>query len=243
MNENQCKQFNALLVDALYDELKERDKGFFRAHLETCSSCSAEYNRMVSVLEVMDQRRQPEMDETFWDNFLPQLHEKIGVRETGPAGRAVGWLQEWWGNLNFKLNIRWALYPAAVVLLIVSGIVIGRYLYSPGGEEFIGPTVASVNPGVSEHFDNVRPLLIDYSNYSKQEDTGGKGDMVRVDRETLRRLVVQNHLLKKAVERENNASLIQLLEDLEMILLEISNAGPNGGRSDSIQAVQDIMED
>jgi hypothetical protein len=59
----------------------------------------------------------------------------------------------------------------------------------------------------------------------------------------LRRMVVQNHLLKKAVARNGDQSLKQLLDDLEMILLEISNPGSPESRQESVKWIQDMMKE
>jgi hypothetical protein len=250
MKRKTCNRFKALLTDSLYDELREKDKGFFQSHLETCPACANEYEEMSGVLRIMDKRRQPEMSEAFWDNWLPQLREKTGQTETGWTGsKSTGWLNswnKWWRDIHSNLNLRWVMYPAAALLLVVSGIVIGKFLYSPQGRELVrdpASLVRTTRAGVSEHFDNLRPVLTDYSNYSPAESASDKGDMVWMDRETLQRLVVENHLLKKAAARSKDASLKRLLGDLEMILIEISSSSPNASRNETARMVRDMLKD
>lgn len=241
-----CWYFKELMVDALYHELSQSDKKSFQAHLKACSSCAVEYEEMAAVLNVMDQRQQPEMSESYWDTYLPRLRERMAAEVKTPGQRLLAgeWLKRWRDRFHFDL--RWILYPAAAMLLVALGIGIGRFLYLPAGKslmERIGEVtpVAKVNPAVSEHFENLRPILIDYANYTAKENGGGTGEMVRVDKTTLKKLVLQNYLLKQMVNRSNDAALKQLLEELELVLLELSNAEADGKKTDRLQTIRSVQ--
>jgi len=238
-----CKDFKGIVVDALYnyDQLSEEDKRLFHAHLTTCPDCAGEYEEMAGVLALMDQRLRPEMGEEFWDSYYPRLLSKIKKQEK------VSLIKNFWesGTLFSKRVLaaggkirRWALYPVAALLLVVIGIVIGRYLYLPPvpgkGEELISGTLSSgskISPVVLEHFESLRPLLIDCANYNVQEAGGGE-EFVLVDKKTLKKLAWQNLLLKRIAARGHDIVLTQVLEELEMILLELSNAEPGKTNGD-----------
>ncbi len=255
-----CKDFKEIVVDALYnyDELSEENKRLFHAHLTTCPACAGEYEEMAGVLALMDQRDKPEMGEEFWDSYYLRLLEKMKESEEKEKNKIKNkiWLllKKWWENFKFDIQrLRWVLYPAAALLLVVLGIAIGRYLYLPAvpgkGEQLISSALSSerkISPVVLEHFENLRPLLIDCANYNAQE-TGSGGDFVLIDKKTLKKLALQNLLLKRIAARGNDVVLTQLLEELEMILLEISNAEPGETNGDitgkeTIGRVRDILE-
>lgn len=236
-----CNRFKDMMVDSLYGELTGNDKKILDNHLKTCLSCTREYQEMATVLGVMERRVQPEMSEEFWDNFMPGLNKKLDeAEEKVPAKTGPGLFKLPFNiNLNIKFDTRWLLYPAAAMLLLVSGIIIGRFLYSPSGQDFLNNPLSSVRktgPDVSEHFDNLQPVLIDYSNYTQVQPAGGATPgTVAVDKGILKRLMLENQLLKKAAGRSNDPALKQLMEDLEMILLELNNAG-------SIEGVQEMLD-
>jgi hypothetical protein len=241
-----CQYFKELMVDALYEELSQSDKKSFQSHLKACSSCAVEYEGMAAVLDVMDQRQQPEMSESYWETYLSQLREKMAGEVKTPGQRLLSseWLKRWQDRFHFDL--RWILYPAAAMLLVALGIGIGRYLYLPSGKSVmkqIGEviSVAQVSPVVSEHFENLRPILIDYANYTGKEDVGGTEEMVQVEKTTLKKLVLQNYLLKQMVTRSNDAALKQLLEELELVLLELSNAEADGKKTDHLQTIRSVQ--
>lgn len=253
MKQINCKNFKGVVVDALYnyDELSEEDKRLFHAHLTTCPGCAVEYEEMAGVLGMMDQRQRPEMAEEFWDSYMLRLQEKLEEAENKEKKKIWSWLKKWWENFSFDIQrFRWVLYPSAALLLVVLGIAIGRYLYLPSvpgkGEELISsalPLERKISPAVADHFEDLRPMLIDYANYTPGENETSEEELVTVDKKTLKKLVLQNYLLKKSAARENDLSLKQLLVDLEMILLEISNIEPNSGRKETIRRVRDILDE
>ena len=255
-----CKDFKEIVVDALYscDQLSEQDKRLFHAHLTTCPACAEEYEEMVGVLALMDQRQKPEMGEEYWDSYYPRLLEKIKESEEKEKNKIKNkiwlWVKKWWENFRFDVQrLRWVLYPAAAMLLVVIGIVIGRYVYLPSvpgeGEELIGSALSSqskISPVVAEHFETLRPMLIDCANYNAREAGAGE-DLVLIDKKTLKELALQNLLLKRIAARGNDVVLTRLLEELELILLELSNGEPGESDSDiagddTIGLVRDILK-
>jgi hypothetical protein len=248
MKTKQCKDFEASMVDALYRQLGERDNEVFQAHLKVCSACAREYEEMGAVLGVMDRRQRPGMDDAFWDNYLPRLQEKIKSAGHSPGyfQQAAAWLKQW--RRRFHFDMRWIMVPAAAMLLVAVGIAIGRFIYLPAGPSpRLGHQLADssaaarrIDPVVSRHFDNLRPVLIDCANYSGDR-TAGTGERVWVDRNMLQKLMLENRLLKQMAARSSDASLKQLLEELELILLEISNPGTGADRERAMRAVQTIL--
>ena len=244
-----CNRFKDLIVGAFYEELAQEERGFFETHLKSCSPCAAEYREITTAMGVMDRREPPEMSEEFWDNFRPNLQIKINESEVqSPAVGSIGisQLKQWWRGFNFRWDSRWLLYPAAAMLVVASGIVIGRYIYLPntgqqhtGGQTF---ALTNTNPAVADHFEELRPMLVDYSNYSPQDPDQG-ADQILVNRDELKQLILRNKLLKKVVERGKDANTKQLLEDLEMILLELSNSNDDSNNDETVQTVQDMMKE
>lgn len=264
-----CRRFKRLMVDVLYDyeELSEQDKSAFHAHLSSCPGCALEYEEMTAALNVMDQRRVPEMGDDYWDSYMVSLREKIEKKEKISEAAEEGKPGHGEPAIQVRDNIislhpgkrvwRWALYPVAATILVLIGIAIGRYLYLPTavppgtGEKLLssaGTPGREISPAVREHFDNLRPMLIDYANYSTGDGNNGGDNFVMVDKNILQKLALQNYLLKKIAARENNNALKQVLEELELILLEISNTDLTenrkpGSRKETIQRVQDILSE
>ena len=98
-----------------------------------------------------------------------------------------------------------------------------------------------LNPAVAAHFDNVQPLLVDYANYTPEEETDTPEETVMVEKSTVEKLLLENQLLKRVVEKENNITANELMDELELILLELKNSGKNN--EETLRAVQKLIKD
>jgi len=76
-----------------------------------------------------------------------------------------------------------------------------------------------MNPALIEYMDELKPILIEYANYTSSE---GTEEAMLIDKDTLRSLLVQNLLLKDIIAK-SNPSLLPLLDDLDLVLKELSN--------------------
>ena len=120
----------------------------------------------------------------------------------------------------------WIYLAASVVVIFVLGVFIGRFwltsdvqtaaaisgVKSPGSSEY-------VKQSLREHFETLKPMLVSYANYSAEEN--GR-EMMILDREIVKNLLIQNYLLKKLVI-ESDPSAAELLDDLDLVLREIKN--------------------
>jgi hypothetical protein len=241
---NDCRKFQTMMADALAGELPEGDSVRLRAHMKNCERCSAEYREYEALVRTVRERPRPEPDAEFWDGYMARLDEKLDVLEgvnsvgTVPKGKTKGSL----------VVLKRLLIPLAAAALLVMGILIGRAgrLVPQGplpSETPVATTSLAANQDRSEtrilqaHLSSVEPLLMELSNRSDVP-----GDRLTVDAAWVRELLLQNTMLKRMVDRQNDKTRKALLDDLEMILLEMKSE--EGGAGDSAQPMaQQVMED
>lgn len=247
MRKNKCKKYRKVFVEALYNELPAAGRESFQAHLNECQGCASEYAKMVSVLGIMDERKRPEIKEEYWDSYWTRLEERIDIEHRGIKDKIkLDRLWKWAGGFHFKIGR--VLYPAAAVLLLAIGIFVGKIIYSPSSSPLketgmIDRAAVSNNlifSAAARHFENLRPLLVECSNFTTGESMAGE-EAIPVEEKTIKKLVFQHYLLKKAVAKSDNIFLKQLVDELELILLEISNS--NGQKTQAIEAVQEILKE
>jgi hypothetical protein len=235
----ECKRYRDMFDDVLYNEAPESYRKAFFLHLKKCHPCSSEYEKISSLLNQMDKRRRPEMKEEFWGGYWARLESRM-KDESVPKGEPG-----WWETLNefFSFKYRWAMAPVAAILLVVVGIGIGRYISIPSGRQILNSALAPIrqfSPAVAEHFDNMKPLLIDYSNAESGIEETTIEEPFMVDKGILKKLVLQNYLLKKAVANSNDPSIKQLLDDMELVLIELSNS--EGNEEELAESIKNIIK-
>ena len=132
---------------------------------------------------------------------------------------------------------RWVPAAAAIVLVFVLGIYLGRFWPSSQSEMVAQEEAVIQEEGTSgftqatlvQHFESLKPLLIDYANYATTEK---EDSQIVVDRSIVRNLLVQNYLLLRMVAKDNPEAA-DLLEDIDLVLREIKNlenGDPNASR-------------
>jgi hypothetical protein len=216
-------------------------------HLKDCPGCSEEYKKLAGLMAVMNKRQRPHMSDAFWENYSLRLEEKLNdaavpVEVQKSPVKIFNIRKDWLDSFNFKLS--WVLYPAAAAAILVVGIAIGLYLSRQPGNDIVNTAVSSLrqlNPAVAGHFENVLPLLLDYSNSSPQQTGNSSEENILVEKNTVKKLLLENQLLKRVMAKNNNITVNELMDELELILLELSN--DSGNSEETRRAVQQFIKE
>lgn len=246
-----CKKIKDLMPDALaeYSIMPEAESRKLREqiqeHLKGCPGCSQEYKKLAGLMAVMNKRQRPQMSDAFWENYSLRLEEKLDAAASAEEQKSPVNIVNWKhrpGSFDFK--IRWLLYPTAAAAILVVGIAIGLYFSLQPGKDIVDTAVSSLrqlSPAVAEHFDNVLPLLLDYSNSSPQQTGNSPEENILVEKNTVKKLLLENQLLKRVMAKNNNIPVNELMNELELILLELSNAG--GDSEETRRAVRQFIKE
>jgi hypothetical protein len=212
-----CKKCKALIILYLYGELKDGDRAAFEEHVDGCPSCREELIYTKSVFEAVDETRPAEIPEGDWDRNWGIIRSALpdkSLRRKGVFGLP-----------------QWAFAGAAVVLIFLLGLLAGRTWFFPDAAPSLSRMrEASVKEAFNLHLGDIKPLLIDYANFTGPENNGST---VLVDRDFLRGLLVQNILLKRILA-EKHPEAARLLEDIELVLTELENLEPDDDRTPAL---------
>ncbi|MDP3024589.1 MAG: zf-HC2 domain-containing protein [candidate division Zixibacteria bacterium] len=72
-----CKNIQVKLVDYYENSLPPEEKKLVQSHLEICSSCQEELQKIRSTFELLKNESAYEPDEAYWINFIPGVRSKI----------------------------------------------------------------------------------------------------------------------------------------------------------------------
>ena len=201
-----CKKYEEKIILHLYGELDEKDKEELENHVKECRECSRDFAYTKKVFKALDENKEdtPEANwEKCWREIDAPTHKKPRLQK------------------SFFLFPRWAYAAAALLLVFVLGAIIGRFLFFPGqqapDEQAFSPT--SIQFTLQEYFEELKPVLVEYANFTSSE----RGEeIILMDKAIARNLLIQNILLKSIVAKTDPA-LVQLLDDVDIVLKEISN--------------------
>lgn len=201
-----CKKYKEKIILNLYGELTEKEREELDAHIKECPECSKYFVYTKKVFKVLDDARE-EAPEANWE----KCWQGIGSHAYERSRRQP----------SFLFFSRWVYAAAALLVVFVIGAIIGRFWFSPSQEPPLQPEISqsSIEPTLIEFLEDLKPVLVEYANYTSSE----KGeDTIIMDKEVARSLLIQNLLLKSIVAK-TNPLLVQFLEDVDIVLREVSN--------------------
>lgn len=222
-----CDRSRELFAEALYDELAPDLQAEFAAHLASCATCSPEFQELKHTLAIMDQRKReepgPGFQETLWNKISPRLGAEVQEARARltPAGKPA----MRWGSVP-----AWA-YGIAASILLVFGIYLGRTYFGrtePGSvatenRPFVTPAPQgedSITAQAVAYLERSKNLLIGLANLDAEHRASL--DLSR-NQEVSRELIEQASTLTVSLNKPGQQQIRQLIMDLEVILLQLTN--------------------
>jgi hypothetical protein len=217
------------LVLHYYGEMTGADETRTTLHLGACAACHESYRRLQRVLAAVDDTAfaVPELpahfEPTIWARLEPGLH----------AERP--WLS--WLILS-PARLAWM---TAVVALVASAFFAGR-LFPPRAEE--GPASASsaqirdriLLVDLGEHLDRSQMVLLEIMSADSGSSVDMSGERTRAEQ-----LLAANRLYRQTAASSGDASIAELLDDLELLLVDLA-ASPAQVSADDLDEVRQRIE-
>ncbi len=221
---NNCIKSMKLFPKALYGELAGEEKKWFSLHLEDCERCTSEYNKMAATLNIMNERKLPHPEDSYWEEYSRILYRKIDVlgRQEGYFSRVKDRFIE---IMAFQPRLVYA--PALVLVLIILSLTAGKNFYSVPQDttdtvlaEARSADPYLVNTTMDSYLERSKVILTTISNFDPVED-----DVYTLDipgqKDLSRKLLRDAEMLQSAPEIRDSRELLKLVYDLQMIMLKI----------------------
>ena len=196
------------LILLYYGEVVESPA--IQEHIDSCAQCRAEYHALQRVLNSVDSAPVPsrgaDYGQQVWNRVSPKL----------PGARRRWFVfSQWWAAV------------AAMGALVIGGFLAGRY--SPQAP--INPVAAVAGSAqvrdrillvsVGDHLERSHMVLSELAN------TSGKELDITPERTLAGNLVEANRLYRQTAAAAGETSVANILDDLERVLIEISNSPDN----------------
>jgi hypothetical protein len=190
-----CKKCQNLISLYARDEVNPEEKRLLEDHLRECPTCSQVLKRERIIAESIDRdsRNLPALD---WDASWKVISTQSQQAEKG------------WKRLVVQ--------TAGILAFFIIGAVIGRFVLFPVEQ---AEEMTDFSP-LQRYFSQVRPVLTVFMNTSIDRATEYE---VEMEKKIIKEMLVETRLLKQGVYEQDNPYLHKLFDELEIILLEISN--------------------
>jgi hypothetical protein len=219
-----CKKFKEKIILDLYGELSEEEKADLESHLQECAECSRDLEFTKKVFQAVEYSKRAEIPEANWERAWEGISSTVKEKPKR--------------QMSLLLFPKWVYAAAAIVFVFALGIIIGS-LWFPALQKGPLPQKAplvSMDQSLQQHFESLKPVLVEYANYSPAEERNGT---ITINKEILQGLLIQNYLLKRAIASQKNQALQELLEDVDLILREVTNL--RNGDKPTLSLIKDTI--
>ncbi len=223
-----CKANKNNLILYLYDELPPAKRQKAERHIETCESCRRYLKSTKTSLNILE-REQNKIPDLDWEKSWRVIQDGLKAEKTPQ---------------NIKMlhggPRKWAIASAAAAAIFLLGVFVGKYtLFPPQQIETAHltnkPFLASL---FTRYVEETLPVIMEIANY----DTRLDNYPVRLSgSREVSHLLLQNRLLKKHIDSTEQRNLLQLLEELELVLTEISNLTSND--PEALNALKNLVQE
>lgn len=225
-----CSNYQSQFTEYFYDELDKDKKALINGHIESCEICRREYQEIKRTLQIMSKKENPEPGDNFWQGYWDNLNDRMKDEQIfdQESHQQANIFQL---SPQFK-NWTYRFISAAAMLLI--GIGIG-YLYfekpwhsdshkiQAQKRSLVTPAQqVALNKETTQYLESSKILLLGFVNFDTDLIDPTTMDFSR-QQQAARSLIKKTASLKDDLKGKENQRVLQLIQELEILLLQISN--------------------
>lgn len=240
----ECKEAHQLFMDGLYNRLNAEQNMALANHLKSCEKCASEYSEMTETLLAMRQRRRPEPEPSFWEEYWDKMSVKL-YKENAPPSLDRARKKKLYRF--FTISPRWVLQAAAALLILLIGIYAGKTIFtskvnldrrSQVQQTLADQAVAQTDLKIrtSNYVERSKRILLAIMNFDTEREDSYVLDLP-YKKQISRDLVQEASYLKSELSVAHQNRLKNLVGELERILLQIANL-ESEHNLDSIELIQ-----
>jgi len=197
-----CKKIEDFIFAYQDGQLAELEKAEFEQHLRACPACTARLEEIRKIGGLVQTAAA----------LVPGADFDKSWRKIAAAVRPAPRRQ-----FSLFRSPRWALRTAGFLAFFILGVAVARLYFFPARTEMAAPVDTPFLYSTQDYFAALQPILSEFSN------APGQNSSDTIDRARIRLLLNNLRFLRLRADRNRDSSLLRLLDDIELVLLEIAH--------------------
>jgi hypothetical protein len=209
-----CEECKNLITVSVFGKLTPQEKRQLEEHLRECPECTRIYEKSENLSSLFEDKEEiplPDKEKS-WEIISSKSVQR-------KSGRTI-----------FFPYKKLAFAASALIIVFLLGFLIGKRMFFPGPGQTPPESLAlqGYESPVHRYTEGLEPILINFVN---RTDARKQQEMSDIEKQVIKDMLTQTKLLKHLVSRRDDPRLLQLLEDIEFILVGISNLKPQDQES------------
>jgi hypothetical protein len=213
-----CREFEEIFITQIYGKSVPSQMDALRSHIKDCPGCAREYERILHTCSRFE--RKEDVPAPDWEKSWKVVLEGATKRK--------------------RVRVRYTTYPrlafagAAMIVVFILGLFAGRQFFFPKTQERKDDVrwVANRDLSLDTYAERIDVVLINFLNRSHGMD---REEFAEFEKKVIADMLDQTRLLKNFHSQEKDPQLIILLNEIECILMSISNL-----RSDDLESAEQL---
>jgi len=231
------------LIEYMEGALSPSQSDEIREHLAHCPVCPETLRELQSVVNTLNDRTRPAVPQSLFRDYLRGLDARF--RSAHRFRHLISSLRHRWESIRNTVPLLARVMHATAWILV--GVFLGAFLFSPHGNNpsqltensrLLLPALSTSDmESLGEFLTKTEILMLAITNSSDQ-DPGVKTEY-SFEQAIATQLLQQAGLMEKHIARTGDQALKNYMDQLEKLLVAISNAGT----SDSPQRIAELKQD
>ena len=218
----ECQKQRERLADNHYQTLSPESRADLKNHLAECPACAELAKTFSQTLNLMSLRSRPEPETEAWERIWARAEHRLQAETKLRQPKPVPLIVRPW--------FRWVFQPALALSLLVVGVLIGRYFFPNAPDN--SQNAVSVRPGpllpsnldvrIDRYLQKSKVIILAFDNLDPQNAQDNLFDFHQ-EKSISRELVQETVSLRNDLNAAGSDRMLDLISDLEVILMQISN--------------------
>ena len=196
-----CENLKELMVVHILGKLTPEEKNNVEIHIKKCSKCALVFDKFKTGNTITGKKKPSRPDwQKSWEVIAAKSIKKKHILENSYQ--------------------KYAMAAAVLIVVFVTGFIVGKKYLISGTEPQLTITDKNYEISINSFTEDLEPILIDILNRSDQKIPP---QFVELEKNIVAGMLTKTKLLRYLVSKRDNTHLVQLLEDIEFILLSLSN--------------------
>ena len=213
-------EFEKYFVDYVTGDLSENEKLEFHKHLNKCESCSNSLDEFYNFHQKIKNRNRPIPDSELVEKYHQELSDLFD--DTSDKNSLLSKLSNFINSIIFPKSPKIRL--AEVFVLIVSGIILGWFIFSPNSNQIVSkdnyteyfskPVNSEEIEYISYYFQAAELLLTELKNIDYTENNNSAE--IEFNKSIAQKLLIKTFIVHEIALRQNDPQILRLLSKIEI---------------------------